>query len=90
MHFVAGLYNSPKSLINHCRYHLGMALTKKDKAVLRLLVRKEREALSREGNRLVISNSPFITKVALDEPDVDFLKSQACYRAFLKSLEKKL
>ncbi len=67
-----------------------MAFTRKEKLILKLLVDKEISALQKEGRKLFISNSPFLTKVAYDAPDVIFLKSKALYQAFLENLRKKL
>ncbi len=67
-----------------------MAFTKDERALLKIVVQKELEALEQDGAQLFISNSPFITKVSLDAPDIPFLKSAAKYQAFLKKLQKKL
>ncbi len=67
-----------------------MALSRKEKMVLKLLVDKEISSLRKEGKKLFISNSPFITKIAYDAPDIAFLKSKALYQAFLEALKRKL
>ncbi len=67
-----------------------MNLTKKELAVLQVLVQQELEDVKKEGDELKISNSPFLHKVALDESDLEFLKNKAEYQKFLKGLLKKL
>ena len=67
-----------------------MELTKQELETLKLLVKKELEAVKKEGNELMVSNSPFLNKEALDDSDLDFLKSEAKYRQFLNELLNKL
>jgi hypothetical protein len=65
-----------------------MVLTKEDKDVLRILVEKELEHVTRDGENLLISNADYITKVG--SPDLPFLKSFPLYKKFLHDLKNKL
>jgi hypothetical protein len=67
-----------------------MELTKQELETLKLLVKKELEAVKKEGSNLVIANSPFLNKVALDDSDLEFLKSEVQYQQFLDKLLNKL
>jgi len=67
-----------------------MKLTKQDLAVLKILVEKELEHVERDGEKMVIVNAPFISKVAEDDSDLNFLKSMEKYKEFLKELNKRL
>ena len=67
-----------------------MTLEKKDLDVLRILVQKELEHLQKDQKNLMISNSPFLTKVVDDDSDLDFLKSEKLYEEFLGNLLQKL
>ena len=67
-----------------------MTLTKEDTAVLKILVEKELEHVEKDGEQLVISNAPFLHKVAEDDSDLLFLKSIEKYKIFLEQLSKKL
>ncbi|MBU0457553.1 MAG: hypothetical protein ABH824_03560 [Nanoarchaeota archaeon] len=67
-----------------------MTLKKEDKDVLKVLVEKELEQVENEGEEIMISNSPFMNKVALDDSDLPFLKSVELYKEFLQKLIKKL
>jgi len=53
-----------------------MELTKQDKAVLKVLVGKEMEHLKKDFKQLVISNSPFLNKVAGDQSDLASLRAK--------------
>ena len=55
-----------------------------------MLVKKELEQVKKEGKELMISNSPFLNKIALDQADLPFLKSEVEYQKFLEDLLKKL
>jgi hypothetical protein len=67
-----------------------MELTKKELSVLKVLVEKELQNLEDDNKKLIISNSPFFNKVALDESDISFMKVEKDYEEFLKELLKKL
>ena len=67
-----------------------MDLTKQDLATLKILVEKELETVKKEGEQLMIVNSPFLNKVSLDDSDLAFLKSEVKYQKFLEELFKKL
>ena len=67
-----------------------MVLNKEDTVVLKILVQKELQMLEEDGEKVMISNSPFLNKVALDDSDVEFLKGAEEYKEFLVELEKKL
>jgi len=67
-----------------------MELTKQELETLKLLVKKELEAITKEGSELMIANSPFLNKEALDDSDLEFLKSEIEYKQFLDDLLKKL
>ncbi len=67
-----------------------MTLTKKEKDILKVLVKKELAEVEKEGDKVFISNSPFLHKVKNDDSDLDFLKSKAKYHNFLEQLLKKL
>jgi hypothetical protein len=67
-----------------------MELTKKELSVLKVLVEKELQNLEDDNKKLIISNSPFLNKVALDESDINFMKVEKDYEEFLKGLLKKL
>ena len=65
-----------------------MTLTKEDKDVLKILVEKELDHVTRDGEKLLISNADYITKTG--SPDLPFLKSFPLYEKFLQDLKKKL
>ena len=67
-----------------------MTFTKKEMATLKILVEKELESVKKEGEQLIMVNSPFLNKVELNESDLDFLKSEVKYQQFLEELFKKL
>ncbi|MBU1111783.1 MAG: hypothetical protein ABIG93_04925 [archaeon] len=67
-----------------------MALDKKECAVLKVLVEKELENIQTDSSQLMVSNSPFFNKVALDDSDIAFMKSEKDYEEFLKQLLKKI
>lgn len=67
-----------------------MTLDKKERAVLKVLVEKELQNVQEDSSQLMISNSPFLNKVALDDPDIAFMKSEKDYEEFLKQLLKKI
>jgi hypothetical protein len=67
-----------------------MDLTKQDLATLKILVEKELETIKKEGEQLIIVNSPFLNKVSSDDSDLEFLKSEVKYQQFLEELLKKL
>ncbi len=66
-----------------------MDLTKQELETLKLLVKKELEAIKKEGNKIVIANSPFLNKEAQDDSDLEFLKSEIKYQQFLEMLLNK-
>ena len=66
-----------------------MNLTKEELGMLKLLIVKELERLEEEGKKLLLSNSPFLNQIKLDE-DVEFLKNVAMYKLILENLKKKL
>ncbi len=67
-----------------------MTHTKEDKAVLKILVEKELQNVEENGDKVMISNSPFIHKVVQDESDLKFLKNVELYKEFLQQLLKRL
>lgn len=67
-----------------------MNLTNDEKAVVKILIEKELEHITKDGNQLVIVNAPFITKVIGDDPDLPFLKSLKLYQKFLQNMHQKL
>lgn len=67
-----------------------MTLTKQDLAVLKILVEKELRHVEKDGERMVIVNAPFISKVAEDDSDLNFLKSMEKYKEFLQKLLQRL
>ncbi len=67
-----------------------MTLTKKEKAVLQILVGKELNNVKEDSAKLMLSNSPFFGKVDLDDNDIEFIKNEERYIAFLRDLVKKL
>ena len=46
--------------------------------------------MEKDSEKLMISNSPFLSKMFRDEPDLPFLKSAKLYQGFLEQLQKKL
>ncbi|NQV91631.1 hypothetical protein HQ489_04100 [Candidatus Woesearchaeota archaeon] len=67
-----------------------MTLTKEEMDVLKVLVSKELDHVSKDAEKLMISNSPFLTKVVEDDSDLAFMKSEAEYQKFLENLLTKL
>jgi hypothetical protein len=67
-----------------------MELAKKEIEVLKALVKQELEEMKKDSQKVMISNSPFLNKEALDDSDLEFLKSGAEYQQFLKQLLNKL
>ena len=67
-----------------------MVLTKKELEILKILVHKELENLQQDNKNLLISNSPFFGKVALDDNDLEFIKDEKKYEEFLNRLLKSL
>tara|TARA_Y100000031_G_scaffold27791_1_gene30035 strand:- start:1008 stop:1214 length:207 start_codon:yes stop_codon:yes gene_type:complete len=67
-----------------------MELTTKDKAVLRALVEQELKVVTKEGEDITISNSPFLGMVIKDVPDLPFMKGEMKYKQFLDDLLIKL
>ncbi len=67
-----------------------MELTKQEIDVIKGLVGKELNHVKHDGEKLLVSNAPFLGKEALDEADLPFLKSIEDYKHFLQELLKKL
>ncbi|MEK6899966.1 MAG: hypothetical protein AABX05_02470 [Nanoarchaeota archaeon] len=67
-----------------------MELTKQEKSVLKVLVEKELTHIKKDGQGFLITNAPFINKMAETETDFLFLKSLKLYKEFLENLQKKL
>lgn len=68
-----------------------MTLTKQEKEVMKLLVKKELEEVEKKGEKVLIANSPFLSSLArLHSKDLPFLKTEKLYQEFLKNLLKKL
>ena len=67
-----------------------MELSKEDRAILKVLVSKELENVKKDGEKVMLSNSPVLNKESLDDPDLPFLKSIELYKGFLQELQKKL
>jgi len=79
-----------KNLIKPSSYPHEMALTKLDLAVLKILVGKELQHVKKDGEKMVIVNAPFISKIVEDDSDLNFLKSMEKYKEFLEELNRKL
>ena len=68
-----------------------MTLTEEEKTILKVLVGKELEAVKKEGQKILIVNSPFLSSLARTHAkDIPFLASEKLYREFLEGLLKKL
>lgn len=68
-----------------------MNITKEEKTILKVLVEKELEAVKKEGQKIFIVNSPFLSGLArLHSKDLPFLASEKLYREFLEKLLGKL
>ena len=65
-----------------------MTLTKEEMDVLKVLVQKELDHVSKDAKKLMISNSPFFG--GLQKENLPFLKSEVEYQDFLKQLVEKL
>ena len=62
--------------------------TKKELAVLKILVEREINGMTEDANKILISNSGFLT--AETDDDLSFLKAEDLYTEFLHQLKKKL
>lgn len=68
-----------------------MTLTKQEKTILKTLVKKELEAVRKEGKNIFIVNSPFLSgRYRMHSKDLPFLKTKNTYQKFLKNFLKKL
>ena len=67
-----------------------MTLTKEEMDVLKVLVEKELDHVSKDADKLMIRNSPFLTKIEGDQSDLAFMKSEADYQKFLLGILTKL
>jgi hypothetical protein len=68
-----------------------MTLTNEDMAVLKILVEKELDNLEKDGEEVMIINSPFLSGVSrLQSGDMEFLKAEKAYQEFLIVLKQKL
>ncbi|PIN87988.1 hypothetical protein COV12_00915 [Candidatus Woesearchaeota archaeon CG10_big_fil_rev_8_21_14_0_10_32_24] len=67
-----------------------MTLTKEEMDVLKVLVQKELDHVTKDAHDLMIVNSPFLTKVLGDSSDFAFMKSEMKYQKFLENLLTKL
>lgn len=67
-----------------------MEFTKEENKVLKVLVEKELSHISEDSKKLLVANSPFFGKVANDDNDLEFIKSEKKYEQFLKKLIEKL
>lgn len=68
-----------------------MTFAKEDKAVLKILVKKELEEVKKEGEKVLIANSPFLSSLfRMQSKDLPFLKTAKLYQGFLEGLLKKL
>ncbi len=62
--------------------------TKKELAVLKILVEREIKGMTEDAKKILISNSGFLTGES--EDDLSFLKAEDLYTDFLHNLKKKL
>jgi hypothetical protein len=68
-----------------------MTLTNEDMAVLKILVEKELDNLEKDGEEIMIANSPFLSGISrLESGDLGFLKAEKAYQEFLMALKEKL
>ncbi len=68
-----------------------MTLSKEDKEALKILVKKELKEVKKEGEKVLIANSPFLSSLArIHSKDLPFLASEKLYQEFLEKLLKKL
>ncbi len=67
-----------------------MALTKEEMDVLKVLVEKELDHVTKDADKLMMSNSPFLTKVFGEKSNIAFMKSEADYQQFLLGILTKL
>ncbi|MBI2146473.1 hypothetical protein HYU22_03975 [Candidatus Woesearchaeota archaeon] len=68
-----------------------MALTSREKAILKALVGQELAHLKKDKKNLSILNSPVLSGIyRMKEMDLPFLRNQAAYQRFLVALKKKL
>ncbi len=65
-----------------------MTLTKEEMDVLKILVQKELDHVTKDAKKLMISNAPFFG--GSGKSNLPFLKSEVAYQQFLKDLLKKL
>jgi hypothetical protein len=65
-----------------------MQITKEEREVLHILVKKELDQITKEGDALLVSNVSFISKITAQ--DLPFLKSLEKYKHFLQDLSKSL
>ena len=66
-------------------------LTEKEKAVLKILVKKELEIVEQHNEEMYIVNSPFLSSVSrLRSNDLEFMKTEKLYREFLSKLLEKI
>ncbi|MFH1682783.1 MAG: hypothetical protein ABIA37_03220 [Candidatus Woesearchaeota archaeon] len=68
-----------------------MEFTEQEKAVLKTLIKKEQEEIEKEGEKLMIVNSPFLSTVSrLQSKDLEFMKDVKLYQNFLEQLLRRL
>ena len=79
-----------ENLIKRLFNAFSMEYTAEELTVLKTLVEKELDHVRKDGEKLIISNAPFINKVAADQADLPYLKSFPLYLDFLEQLLKKL
>jgi len=79
-----------KSFIKDIPQFFCMELTKRDRNIIKVIIEKELESLEADFKKLTITNSPFLGKVARDESDLAFMKSELDYKKYLEKLILKL
>lgn len=68
-----------------------MEFTEQEKAVLKTLIKKEQEEIKKEGEKLMIVNSPFLSLVSrLQSKDLEFMRDVKLYQNFLEQLLRRL
>ena len=67
-----------------------MELTKRDREILKIIVKKELEHLEADFKTLTITNSPFLGKEGYDGSDLVFMKGELEYKTYLEELIHKL